>query len=330
MKVFATANPADDKGTEEPVPAVYRQYIVPVTNGHHSCRQYDFGYIISQEIPVGKHSFHRFYTISDRVVTLYPFHEHESIGILYNLKGSYSCQITRSSEIIQTRTGDYGLYYAPTGANEVHIGPGFSGALQLLLQTDELVEGLAEVIPDMKTLLNLSINHSQRVRPVSVLRMDTVVRDQVNRVGLYDPKIQHHGIYFHGILYILATELTKQLHEYNLQKHDGELPMDKVERVHDFILESPSLRTCTMDYLSQLAGLGEASLRKLFKQAYKQPIQNFVRTQCLKKAANLLLQDMDMRIEDIAFEVGYANQANLSNAFKAMYGMYPRDYRRSM
>ncbi|WP_164974269.1 helix-turn-helix domain-containing protein [Filimonas effusa] len=330
MKVFATSNPADDKGTEVPVPAAYRQYIVPVNHGNHSCRRYDFGYIISQEIPVGKHTFHRFYTISDRSITLYPFHDESSIGIMYNLKGSYSCQITPYTELLQTRTGDYGPYYAPVGANEVQVGPGFSGALQILLQTDELLEGLAEVIPDMKILLNLALQHSPKGRPVALLRMNTVVRDQVNRVGLYDPKIQHHSIYFHSILYILATELTKHLHEYNRQKSDGETSREKVERVHDFILESPSLRTCTMDYLSQLAGLSEASLRKTFKQLYNQPIQNFVRTQCLQKAADLLRQDTDMRIEDIAYEVGYANQANLSNAFKAMYGMYPRDYRRSM
>lgn len=330
MKVFATPNPADDPGKEVPVPLVYRQYIIPVSESTQSCRLYEFGYILSQEIPAGPHTIHRFFAISDRPITLYPYHEQYSVGIMYNLKGNYTCQISPDMDPIPTRSGDYGPYYAPAGPNLVRVTAGLSGALQLMLHPEEPVNGWASLIPAIQSLLDRAQQQATQGKPIALLRMNSTVRELVNRIALFDESIQSPQLYFQGILYVLASELSKQLHLHQQQQADEERPREKVKKVYDYIIERPNLRTCTMDYLSQLAGLSEANLRKLFKQIYQQPIQHFVREQCLQKAAILLRENTGMRIEDIAFEVGYANQANLSNAFKAMFGKYPREYRKLM
>jgi AraC-like DNA-binding protein len=48
-----------------------------------------------------------------------------------------------------------------------------------------------------------------------------------------------------------------------------------------------------------------------------------------KKRACRLLHDHDLSVEDIAERLGYSDAANFSRAFRRLFGMSPRDYRRS-
>jgi AraC-like DNA-binding protein len=330
MKLLAAPDPASDTGMAIPVPDVLRQYVIPVDTGMHTCLQYDFGYILHQQIPLGVHSIDRFFVVSDRQVPVYAYHHSPLIGILYNIKGSYSCRLQHDEQLINTKAGDYGPYYTAAGANQVLVPAGISGALHILLQPDPLVTSMAAFSPAIQSLLHQLHTEAPGGQAVALLRMNSRTKESINRIPLYEAHIQPAEIYYQGILYNLITELARQLHQYAQQSREEEKPREKVRKVHDFIVSQPNLRTCTMDHLSEIAGLSGANLRKLFKQAYHQPIQHFVRQQCLQKAASMLLEFATMRIEDIAFEVGYANQSNLSNAFKAAYGMYPRDYRKTM
>ena len=327
MKLSATPNPAKNSGQEVPVPDELRPNVIPMGASELSCRHYDFGYILQQHFPIGHHTLYRFVVQTERKITVYAHHDSPFIGVLYNTRGAFSCML-QTELYISTKKGDYGAFYSPPWVNEIMIEPSIMSAVLLVLAPDSLMQSIADFSPPIQLLLQQLTQQERQGNALTLLRMNSRVKEQIRLIGLFDETSQHPEFYFQGILYNLLTELARQLHSQQQPVGPQEKSKDKMKRVYEFIVAQPNLRTCTMEYLSQLAGVSEANLRKLFRQVYDQPIQQFVRQQCLQKAARMLQESASYRLEDIAFEVGYANQANLSNAFKALFGIYPQEFRR--
>lgn len=329
MKIVARPHPATNDGIPASVPEELRQHVIAIKTGEYECLQYDFGYVLNQRIPIGEHTLNTVFAVTNREVVLYAFKEHPFIGLLYAVKGTYSCRLIGSKDWITLRGGDYGPYYSPAGNSEIKLQPGVSGAVHFTLNTEYTPGDFAEFAPSLEPLFTALANGGLSGRDISVLRMNTQVRDSIYRMNLYQEESQHPGLYFKGILYNLIAELTKQLHIAAPQYKELK-PREKLRQVYDMIVGAPNITSCSIENLAQMANMSVPNLRKLFKETYGESIQSFVRQQCLQKAAKMLLTDKDMRIEDIAFEVGYANQANLSNAFRDRYGIYPKEYRRKM
>ncbi len=79
--------------------------------------------------------------------------------------------------------------------------------------------------------------------------------------------------------------------------------------------------------MAQICKLDRSYFGKVFKSVVGQPPQEFLLRYRMEKAAEALMLTSSA-IADISVSVGYANSLHFSRAFKSVYGISPREYRR--
>lgn len=85
----------------------------------------------------------------------------------------------------------------------------------------------------------------------------------------------------------------------------------------------------TLDHLSQLAGVSDAYLRRVFKKQYGTAPAGFVIRERIRLAKQLLLSTEASRISQVASQVGYSDPLYFSRLFKKYTGLSPTEYSRA-
>jgi transcriptional regulator GlxA family with amidase domain len=75
-------------------------------------------------------------------------------------------------------------------------------------------------------------------------------------------------------------------------------------------------------------GLSSSRFGHLFKAQTGLTFRQYVRAARLVRA-KLLLRDMRLRVEEVAWRCGYAHTSNLDREFEREFGLSPSNYRRS-
>ncbi len=101
---------------------------------------------------------------------------------------------------------------------------------------------------------------------------------------------------------------------------------EKIKEVHKLIVESPG-KNYTVENLSQMFGIPESTLRKNFREIYGSPIYKYIKKIKVNKAAELLKNDSNLKISDVAESVGYDNPSKFAAAFKDVMGLTPFEFR---
>ena len=77
--------------------------------------------------------------------------------------------------------------------------------------------------------------------------------------------------------------------------------------------------------MAEITGLSVRSLQRRLAQHGLSHLQ--IIAQARYEAATRLLEDPDIRITDIGYELGYADSTHFARAFKRWAGVSPRQYR---
>lgn len=84
----------------------------------------------------------------------------------------------------------------------------------------------------------------------------------------------------------------------------------------------------SVEELATLSGMSLSSFKREFQKIYKDSPGNYIKTQRLQRAAELLLAS-DRAISEIAFEVGFKDLAHFSRSFTAQYQQSPSQYKQT-
>lgn len=98
--------------------------------------------------------------------------------------------------------------------------------------------------------------------------------------------------------------------------------MARIMRVLGANLSNPDL---TIEMFASEIGISRVHLHRKLKELTNQTTSDFIRNTRLSRAAKILSEGKHS-ISEVAYLVGFDNQANFSTAFKRMYGMTPREY----
>ncbi|AZV58067.1 helix-turn-helix transcriptional regulator [Clostridium sp. AWRP] len=74
--------------------------------------------------------------------------------------------------------------------------------------------------------------------------------------------------------------------------------------------------------------LSKYHFHRIFHSVVGEPVAEYIRRRRLKEAANELL-NTDNKIVDIALKYQFSSQESFTKAFKKLYGMPPREFRRN-
>ncbi|WP_316831486.1 AraC family transcriptional regulator [Pedobacter aquatilis] len=92
------------------------------------------------------------------------------------------------------------------------------------------------------------------------------------------------------------------------------------------IIEANLFSVLTLNELADYCNLSLSSFKREFAKHYDDTPANYIKTQRLEKATDLLTVS-NKRISDIAFECGFNDLANFTRSFHDKYGISPSQFR---
>jgi len=102
---------------------------------------------------------------------------------------------------------------------------------------------------------------------------------------------------------------------------------DDCDRIHaaKAILQRQFHNPPTLQALAHQVGLNDCTLKRGFRQVFGMTVFGYVCDRRMEQARHLLLQG-DMKVEEVAQAVGYANHSRFAAAFRRKFGQNPKSY----
>ena len=129
---------------------------------------------------------------------------------------------------------------------------------------------------------------------------------------------------FELLLYLDALELagTKEERPYFYKTQ-----VEKIKAIRSLMTENLT-EHYTLDDLAKRFDIPHTTMKSCFKSIYGNSIFAYMREYRMNYAANLLREQNDLSIAQIAGMVGYDSPGKFSSAFKAVMGSTPLSYRK--
>ena len=138
-----------------------------------------------------------------------------------------------------------------------------------------------------------------------------------------------NGKYYVGSTENLEERLKRHNAGYGCGFTKAHLPVKLIYKEEYLTIEEAFLynyRDLTLEKLSDLVHLGRRQTERLLKKHYNKTFLQ-KKTEARMSAACILLQDPNVSIASVAYELGYSSSEHFTNAFKTFYHMTPSAYR---
>lgn len=109
-------------------------------------------------------------------------------------------------------------------------------------------------------------------------------------------------------------------------KHFTERISKKTQQIYQWVIEHP-LEWKTIQELSEEYGISESSLKRCFQSVAGKTIGTFMKEKRMEAAAQILIEQSELSIGEVAYQTGYENQSKFTEAFKSVFGVTPQSYR---
>jgi AraC family transcriptional regulator len=112
------------------------------------------------------------------------------------------------------------------------------------------------------------------------------------------------------------------------RRSDGTLPPRKLRAVIEYVEEHLEAGL-TLEQLAAVARLSPYHFARQFKAATGLPPHQYVIARRVERAQQLLQQDRDLSLAEVAADAGFSDQSQFSHHFKRLVGVTPRQFRMS-
>lgn len=124
-----------------------------------------------------------------------------------------------------------------------------------------------------------------------------------------------------SLLFVLLNEVA-ELWLSNHRKYRGHSYIKQAI----FLIEN-SLGNISLDELAETVGVSRSYLYKLFQSCFNCSLSEYICEYKVKRSCHLLRQFPDMRISDVAGELGFGSLLRFERSFKRVTGTTPAEYR---
>jgi AraC family transcriptional regulator len=131
----------------------------------------------------------------------------------------------------------------------------------------------------------------------------------------------------------MATALSAHLLQHysapkhKLREYQGGLPKYKLQRVIEFIIDNLA-DNLLLGSMAQQVSISQYHFARLFKQSTGLSPYQYV-IHCRIERAKILLLQSQLKISEIASQVGFADQSQFTRHFKRLLGVTPKEIRSS-
>lgn len=131
---------------------------------------------------------------------------------------------------------------------------------------------------------------------------------------------------FEGVMLQLLGQALACCTQQGIERRVASGERERLESVRCLLEQQPE-KEYTLATLAQLAAMSSSSLRVKFRQAYGQPVFDYLRDCRLELARRYLAQGYS--VQQAAWMSGYQHATNFSTAFRRRYGVAPSEVRAS-
>jgi CheY-like chemotaxis protein len=100
-----------------------------------------------------------------------------------------------------------------------------------------------------------------------------------------------------------------------------------ITKIRDFVLANLSDENLDVDRICKEIGLSRTSLHNKLKALTNKSTTEFIRFIRINKAADLLAQNRDKHVAEIANETGFVSPSYFAKVFKELFGVNPTEYK---
>src|SRR5438093_13467128 len=126
-----------------------------------------------------------------------------------------------------------------------------------------------------------------------------------------------------NLLGIFTQHLSSLSNQLLLQQENSEPPM--IARAKDFISKNQG-EALSLGQVAKAVNTSTFYFCKMFKKATGLNFTDYVSRLRIEKAKNLLLNP-NLRISEIAYEIGFQSLTHFNRVFKSIVGQSPTDFR---
>ena len=244
-----------------------------------------------------------------------------SVPNLMNLHKSYeqSVEVQRYNETFAKKVSTYyeiadieELYYYPVKLDEQFINCILTG------RTEEAKNIILKVYNENFDGGNPSISAANAIRE----RIINNLRFLGKRCGVSKEVIDE--LYNLSNIGMFFDRIYKMIDEMCIEKKDSrnEVPL----KIMNYVKENYSDQTISLKKISLVFGLSENYISAVFKEAYNSNLSNVIEELRIKKACEFI-KNTNMKMNEIAECVGYANDTSFRRAFKRVTGVSPSEFK---
>jgi AraC-like DNA-binding protein len=128
------------------------------------------------------------------------------------------------------------------------------------------------------------------------------------------------------LLAIFAEHISVVSNQIMLRRQNSESPV--IKRAKEFIIENQT-EDLSLGQVAKAVNTSTFHFCKMFKKATGLNFTEYVSRVRVEKARNLLLNP-NLRISEIAYEVGFQSLTHFNRVFKKITGRSPTDYREQL
>ncbi|WP_175530322.1 helix-turn-helix domain-containing protein [Desulfobacula phenolica] len=250
------------------------------------------------------------------------------VSFCYNLSFRNRCTITEGDKkgmVMERVPGDSVLAYLPETKGIIETLPGKQKLGISIHFSVQSFRDLFMQLPQCLTPILTDLNTTQSFYQQSAFNKETALVLQQIIACPYQGEIQR--LFFESKALELVALKLMEMGEYqdnypsNLSRPDSEQIREAYHILTSRIESPPSLND-----LSRQVGINRNKLNQGFKLIYGDTVFNTLRNIRLNRARTLLL-NTELSLSEIAFSVGYNNQANFTTAFRRQCGKTPKSVR---
>lgn len=187
-----------------------------------------------------------------------------------------------------------------------------------------------ECVTDIAALLNMStpaVSHHLRVLKNCKLINSERVGKEVFYSSSDSELSQLMHIMIEKVMEINCPEHFIEDHKtHDVQSDYPSEQLELIHQVHDELILHMDQKI-TIESLAKQYLINPTTLKTQFKEVYGNSIAAHVKEHRMEHAAKLLTTT-ELSLSDISHSVGYENQSKFTEAFKAAFGILPKEYRK--
>lgn len=99
----------------------------------------------------------------------------------------------------------------------------------------------------------------------------------------------------------------------------------QIDKAVQNCMDDPDLN---VQKLTRILGMSRTDIHRKLKQIFGMSATEYIRKMRLARACELLKNNPNMPVVDVAFRTGFIDQSYFAKRFKELYGMRPMEFRR--